>query len=64
MSTSSQKQTKPDSVSSKNGSWVIHGSETTSKSTSRSATPNKFAGMSKNIEEVKPVVIRGYKTRG
>lgn len=58
MSTYSPKQTRSGRSASKDGTWVVRHSETCT------GTPNKFAGMSKNVEEVRPVVIRGYKTRG
>ncbi len=58
MSTYSPKPTRSGRSTSKNGTRVVRHSETST------GTPNKFAGMSKNVEEVRPVVIPGYKTRG
>ena len=58
MSTYSPKQTRSARSTSKDLAQVARHSKNPANA------PNKFEGMSKNVEEVRPVVIRGYKTRG
>lgn len=58
MSTYSPKQTRDGKSASQAGKGTVR------HTGAEKAVPNKFAGMSKNVEKVKPVVIPGYKTRG